>query len=202
MLQTNFLKEWGITAAEKADFPFLANDNLWANDKDRAETGNDDWFGEGIARPDLVLTDLRAIVAPGQFADHTSIFFRNIALNEKATSFGTEACMAVECTSYANQEALIVGEAAAPGPVPMPAALPDTAEPMEAPAPAPMPAMEEGEEGAAVPETEEGDDTSDRSTGDGAEPAVGSAVNETAGAVSWSVAGAAVAATAAAVALF
>lgn len=112
VLQTSFLSNWGITAAEQADIPFLVNEKLFSHDKDQTITGSDDWFGEGVARPDLVLADLRAIVSPEEFPEHESIFFRNIALNEAITEAGPEACEGLECTSYATQEPLPISDAA------------------------------------------------------------------------------------------
>ena len=108
VLQAAFMKDWGITQGNKADFPFLANGQLWRHDKAQTADASDDWFGKAVMRPDLVLADMRAIVAPGQNSGHTFTFFRNIAENEKAESITQADCKGLTCSSWANQKALPV----------------------------------------------------------------------------------------------
>ena len=110
-LQAQFMKAFGITAADKADFPFLANKQLWRHDKDQTTNG-DDWFGEAVIHPDVVLKDMRYVVAPQDplVADYTTIFFRNIADGEMQTMATAAKCTDLTCMSFMNQEALPIAE--------------------------------------------------------------------------------------------
>lgn len=124
----DFMNNWGISAAEKNDFPFLANGQLWKHDKDQATTGGDDWFGEAVVRADVVLRDMRAVIAPGAAGEYETEFFRNTAAGEARTTAGLEECEDMQCNSFANQAPIV--PAAAPVPTPSSPA-------PEAPAPAP-----------------------------------------------------------------
>lgn len=136
--------------------PFLVKEQLYAHDKDQTIKGADDWFGEAIARPDLVLLDLRSIVAPGQVTNHTTIFFRNLALNEEQTFSGPEDCTDLECSAFANQAPLLIGGEETVAPAPASAVTPTAVLEEPAVVPAPAVAVSEGEEGAAATEGEEG----------------------------------------------
>lgn len=97
-------------------YPFIGNEDIWRHDKAQTPSGNDDWFGEAVARPDIVHADLKEMFTPGSVPDHEFKFFRNFAKNESITMTGPDACTALTCEAYAQQEAIIAGESAtAPG---------------------------------------------------------------------------------------
>eukprot|EP00892_Ulva_mutabilis_P012664 jgi/Ulvmu1/9770/UM056_0010.1 len=172
--RTSFLSGWGITPAEQNQMPFLANEKLYSHDKDQTITFYDDWFGEAIARPDLVLLDMRSIVNPGQFSNHTTIFFRNLALNEAQTTAGPQDCTDLPCNAYNNQEPLMIGaDADAPAAMTPVVAVTPMAEPVAAPVPtaaavpdAATPEVEgEVDEGVAAEGVEEDPTVATRETG-------------------------------------
>ena len=108
MVQVSFMKDWGISTTESAMYPFLKNGQLWRHDKARGPTNSDDWFGQGISRPDLVLADLVNIVDPAASPDHVNRFFRNAKLNEAAITQTYAECTTEQltCTSFENQVAI------------------------------------------------------------------------------------------------
>lgn len=111
LLQAKFMTTFGIKAADKADFPFLAQRQLWRHDKDQTTNG-DDWFGEAVIHPDVVLRDMRKMVAPQDplVANHTTVFFRNIAKGEEQTMATSAKCTGLTCSSWANQMALPIAD--------------------------------------------------------------------------------------------
>ena len=124
-VQTGFKAQWGIPAGDEAMYPFLANEKVFSHDKDQTADGLDDWFGEAVLRPDLVLKDLRkALGAETVLPSYTPTFFRNIATGVEATVATGAACMDLSCDAYVNQEALPIAQLAAPAPAPAGAAAP------------------------------------------------------------------------------
>jgi hypothetical protein len=111
-MQTEFMTAWGIKQSDKAMFPFLAKQQLWTHDKDVTVDFNDDWFGEAVLRPDIVLKDLKSIVTPASNAQHNRTFFRNIFKGEQQTTADGGACKNLQCDSYSKQIALPVATAA------------------------------------------------------------------------------------------
>lgn len=91
----------------KAQYPFLANNNIWRHDKAQSASMSDDWFGEAVARPDVVHSDLKEMITPGSVPDHTFKFFRNFSKGENITIAGPGQCTEITCRSYANQEPIV-----------------------------------------------------------------------------------------------
>lgn len=97
------------TNVSLVDFPFLANEDIWTHDKSRSPVGNDDWFGEAVARPDFVHADLEELITPGSLPNHTFKFFRNLSKGENTTISGPDECEVFTCDSYEQQAALTAG---------------------------------------------------------------------------------------------
>jgi iron complex transport system substrate-binding protein len=66
------------TDARFADFRAFQLGNVWNNDRWTNENGGNDYYEQGVARPDLVLADLIAIFHPELMADHQFIFYRQL----------------------------------------------------------------------------------------------------------------------------
>jgi hypothetical protein len=92
-----------------AAFPFFANKNIWRHDKAQTPSMSDDWFGEAVARPDIVHSDLKKIFAPGSAPKHATKFFRNFSKGEKVTVSGPEECKEFTCAAYSEQKAITTG---------------------------------------------------------------------------------------------
>jgi hypothetical protein len=119
-MQTAFMAAWGIKEAEKAMFPFIAKNQLWSTDKDVTDQGDNDWFGEAVLRPDIVLKDLQSVVNPAAHASHIRTFLRNIGKGEQQTMANGGLCKDLTCDAYSEQDPLPVATAAQSGPAPAP----------------------------------------------------------------------------------
>lgn len=115
-MQDEILGQFGLngTDVDPALYPFIGNENVWRHDKARTEDGHDEWFGEAVARPDLVHSDLQEMITPGSLENHTFKFFRNMYSGENVASLGPESCT-LACDAWEKQEALIFSAAASNG---------------------------------------------------------------------------------------
>lgn len=140
-MQTDLTAALGLNGSDVSpvSYPFIANEDIWRHDKAQSITGSDDWFGEAVARPDIVHSDLKELFTPGSVPNHTLKFFRNFSKNETQTMSGPDECEGFECTAYAQQEALTAAMSAS------------------ADAPSADAAGVEGEEGEEGAEVTEGD---------------------------------------------
>jgi hypothetical protein len=115
-MQADLMAKFGIKAANKATFPFLAKGSSFSHDKVMTESGSDDWFGKAAIRADLVLKDLRAIVNPVSVTNLTKdsmLFFRNISRGDGMSTISTADCKAKngECAAFLSQAPLPIGQA-------------------------------------------------------------------------------------------
>jgi hypothetical protein len=90
-------------------YPFLASNDIWRHDKAQTADGFDDWFGEVVARPDFVLSDLKEIISPGTVPNHKFRYFRNFSKAENVTMSGPGACKDFTCDAYDQQQPLTAG---------------------------------------------------------------------------------------------
>lgn len=65
---------------------------------------SDEWFGEAIARPDFVHSDLKEVITLGSVPNHTFKFFRNFSKGGKVTVSGSDECTNLACNAYARQK--------------------------------------------------------------------------------------------------
>lgn len=108
-MQAAFLETWGIAAADKADYPFLADGRLWRNDKAQdVATGSLDWFGRGVVRPDVVLAEVAAVMTGGPAAAASELyFFRNVARGDAVVGLAGTCPATFGCDGYAQQTPLV-----------------------------------------------------------------------------------------------
>jgi hypothetical protein len=92
-------------------YPFLGNQDIWRHDKAQTTGGSDDWFGEAVARPDFVHSDLKEIINPGSVPNHNFKYFRNFSKNGTITTLSASDCKPEDltCGSYNQQKPLTAG---------------------------------------------------------------------------------------------
>jgi iron complex transport system substrate-binding protein len=64
--------------ARFADFAAYQEGNVWNNDARTTPNGGNDYYESAVARPDVVLADLIAILHPELMKDHTLTYFRQL----------------------------------------------------------------------------------------------------------------------------
>ena len=103
-LQEAFLETWGVSGPWR--FPFLRNGALYRHDKAQTPDGADNWFGQAVIRPDVVLNDLRSIVDPCAFPGYEKVFFRSVSDGENVTTTSGADCEGLTCSSFRKQKSL------------------------------------------------------------------------------------------------
>lgn len=109
-MQMAFMESLNITQADAADYPFLANNQIYRLDLAQNSRGSSDQFGRAVFRPDLLLADLKAAVSGNANANRT--FLRNIAEGEQPMYITGAECEA-GCNAFETQEPLPLGTTAA-----------------------------------------------------------------------------------------
>lgn len=64
--------------ARFADFAAYQKGNVWNNDARTTASGGNDYYESAVARPDVVLADLIAILHPELMKDHTLTYYRQL----------------------------------------------------------------------------------------------------------------------------
>ncbi len=70
LVQAEFLDTWGIAPADTSDYSFLAASALYRHDKAQTASGSDDWFGQAIIRPAVVLQVCSSACTPRSHSMH------------------------------------------------------------------------------------------------------------------------------------
>ncbi|KAK9815192.1 hypothetical protein WJX73_010478 [Symbiochloris irregularis] len=96
---TKFYQTYNITS--NTSYPFLRTSQVFREDGliGPAPSYGLDWFEGAIARPDLVLGDFAAAVAPSEYPGRRPTWIRNIALGQQPTIISDQNCNQVTSCS-------------------------------------------------------------------------------------------------------